>query len=61
MTPFRLSVAIIATAVLVASLVSRAHTVGAIAPTMSPGSVRPATPMLNPRRSEERRVGTEGA
>ncbi len=60
MTPFRLSMATIAGTILVASLVSHAHTVGAIAPTRNPGSVRAATPMLEPRSDQSATLLPDG-
>src|ERR1700743_2675847 len=60
MTPFRLSMATIATVVLVASLVSHARSAGAIAPTRNPGSVRPATPMLEPRSDQSATLLPDG-
>ena len=60
MTPFRLSMATIATEILVVSLVSHARSVGAVAPTRNPGSVRLATPMLEPRSDQSATLLPDG-
>jgi hypothetical protein len=60
MTPFRLSMATIAGTILVATLVSHAHSVGATAPTRNPGSVRPAMPMLEPRSDQSATLLPDG-
>ena len=60
MTPLRLSMATIAAAILIGSLVSHARSVGAVAPTRNPGSVRPATPMLEPRSDQSATLLLDG-
>jgi hypothetical protein len=60
MTPLRLSMATIAVTILVASLVSHAHTVGAIATAPRAGSVHPTTPMLEPRSDQSATLLPDG-
>jgi Kelch motif/Galactose oxidase, central domain len=60
MTPFRLSIATIAATILVASVVSHARSVGAVAPARNLGSVRLATPMLEPRSDQSATLLPDG-
>ncbi len=60
MTPFRLSMATIATGILVVSLVLHARSIDAVAPTRNPGSVRQAPPMLDPRSDQSATLLPDG-
>src|SRR5579863_3122777 len=60
MTPFRLYLATIGSAALVATLVTYVHSVEAIAPTRSVGVVKSATPMVEPRSDQSATLLPDG-
>ena len=60
MTPFRLYLATIGSAALVATLVTYVHSVEAIAPTRSVGVIKSATPMLEPRSDQSATLLPDG-
>lgn len=60
MTPLRLSLATLSGTVLVVSLVSHAHSVGATAPTHRVGSIQLSTPMLEPRSDQSATLLPDG-